>query len=88
MPRFVPGRNAPDKIRPRTSLLREGLDQGNPYFVHEEEVPRSGTALRQTFQRTRWFGGRTYVWAGVSRRSGKGEGSSGLAFDQIVPAEA
>jgi hypothetical protein len=87
MPRFVPGDPDPIKIEPRTSLLREGLDQGLPYFVHEEEVPRAGTALRQGFNRTRWLGGRTYVWVSVTRRGGKGEGSSGLAFDQLVPTE-
>src|SRR5262249_10610065 len=28
-------------VRPRTTLLREGLDAGQPYFVNEEEVPRA-----------------------------------------------
>lgn len=88
MPRLVPDQPLPMKIEPRTALLREGLDRGQTYFVHEEQVPRAGTALQQTFQRTRWFGGRTYVWASVKRQSGKGEGSSGLEFDQIVSTGA
>lgn len=55
-----------------------------PYFIHEEEVPRAGTILRQQFQRTRWRGGRAVVWLGATRETGRGEGSSGLAFDQLV----
>ncbi|MGH3974221.1 MAG: hypothetical protein ACRDS9_12985, partial [Pseudonocardiaceae bacterium] len=34
-----------DPVRPRTQLLREGLDAGQPYYVNEEEVPQSGTRL-------------------------------------------
>jgi len=83
LPRLIEGLPI-QKVRPRTSLAREGLDAGEPYFVHEEEVPRAGTILRQQFQRTRWRGGRAVVWLGVTRETGRGEGSSGLAFDQLV----
>ena len=71
-------------VEPRTSLLREGLDQGLSYFLHEEEVPRAGTLVTQSFQRTRWRDGRAWLWLGVRKQTGRGEGSSGLAFDQII----
>lgn len=87
MPRILAGDpNAPERVRPRTSLLREGLDRIPPesYFVHEEEIPRAGTRLSQAFQRTRWYGGRVVVWLGARKGTGRGEAASGLAFDQIV----
>lgn len=88
LPRRVDnGAGAGEKIKPRTSLLREGLDRAVPhaYFVHEEEVPRTGVQLTQAFQRTRWADGRVVVWFGATKRVGRGEGSSGLQFDRLVP---
>lgn len=87
MPRILEGDpNPPVKIQPRTILLREGLDRApaQPYFVFEEEVPRAGTRLVQAFERTRWTDGRVYTWLRVRRQTGRGEGSSGLAFDELV----
>ena len=93
MLRFLDGDTAggvpvdPAPIRPRTSLLRVGLDGATapqPYFIHEEEVPRAGVRVTQSFQRTRWRDGRAWVWLGVRKQTGRGEGSSGLAFDRIV----
>jgi hypothetical protein len=37
------------------------------------------------YQRARWYGGRSYVWIGRYRETGRGEGSSELRFDQIEP---
>jgi hypothetical protein len=73
-------------VRPRTALLRTGLDDATQaaYFVHEEEVPRAGAQVSQNYQRTRWRGGRALVWLGARKQVGRGEGSSGLAFDRIV----
>ena len=76
----------PDPVRPRTFLLRQGLE-GVPalkYLLHEEEVPRAGVRVSLSFQRTRWRDGRAWVWLGVRKQTGRGEGSSGLAFDRIV----
>jgi hypothetical protein len=89
MPRIVPGL-VTVPIEPRTALLREGRDVApgdplRPYFLHEEEVGRAGTVVAQSFQRTRAVGGRAVVWVGASRTVGRGEGSSGLAFDRLVP---
>lgn len=54
-----------------------------PYFVFEEEVPRSGVIVQRAFQRARWLNGKTCLWIGRSKGAGKGEGWSNLKFDQI-----
>lgn len=90
MPRFLKNdEDDPQTVKPRTSLLRQGLDQVTPekYFIHEEEVPRAGTLVKQSFQRTRWYNGKTFNWLGIHKQTGRGEGSSGLAFDAIIPKE-
>ena len=87
MLRIIEGDPEPKKpVEPRTSLLREGLDNlpQESYFLHEEEVPRAGTRVTQGFQRTRWRDGRAWLWLGVRKQTGRGEGSSGLAFDQLI----
>jgi len=85
MPRILEGNPLkPDKIRPRTALLQEGLADKAAYFIHEEEVPRSGIRVEQSFQRTRWNGGKVFVWFGLRKTTGRGEGSSGLGFDMIL----
>ena len=86
LPRIMEGAPigaVPEKVRPRTSLLRQGLP--GTYFLHEEEVPRAGTLVSQSYQRTRWIGGKVFVWFGARKQTGRGEGASGLAFDQIKP---
>jgi hypothetical protein len=90
MPRILRGDpRIPQKIEPRTSLLREGLDAvpARQYFIHEEEVPRAGIRVHKAFQRTRWYDGRVYTWLGIRKQVGRGEGSSGLAFDRVVPLD-
>jgi hypothetical protein len=87
LPRILEGDpNPPVKVQPRTVLLREGLDRtpAETYFVHEEEVPRAGARVFQAYQRTRWTDGRVVVWLGIGRQTGRGEGSSGLRFDELV----
>jgi hypothetical protein len=85
LPRILAGDpNPPVKVQPRTALLREGIDEGALYFIYEEEVPRAGTRLLQCYERTRWTDGKVYTWLRVIKQTGRGEGSSGLAFDEIV----
>ncbi|WP_435599763.1 hypothetical protein [Streptomyces sp. C10-9-1] len=71
-------------VEPRTSLLREGFDAGDPYFINEEEVTQAGTRVAVAYNRTRWRNGRVAVWLSAQRGLGRGEGSSGLAFDTLV----
>jgi hypothetical protein len=70
-----------EKVRPRTSLLRQGLP--GTYFLHEEEVPRAGAIVDLAYQRTRWLDGKVFCWYGARKQTGRGEGWSGLAFDQL-----
>jgi hypothetical protein len=92
MPRLT---DADDKsiIRPRGRILRVGLDpadpaeQKKPYFVHEEEVPRAGAIVTRKYQSVRGPNGKKFTWVGRQKQNGRGEGASGLIFDQIVPLD-
>jgi hypothetical protein len=85
MPRFFLGQTQP--VRPITTILRPGIDpddsQSAPYFVNEEEVPAAGLVVDGGPRRTRWLGGVVAIWNGRRRRSGRGEGGSGLRWDAI-----
>ncbi|MGW6979117.1 hypothetical protein ACWGE1_06655 [Streptomyces sp. NPDC054932] len=88
MPHAVDG----SAVRPRTELLREGLDATAPqtgpsaYYVNEEEVPQGGSRLTVAFNRTRGQDGQVTVWLSARRGAGRGETSSGLAFDHLIPS--
>ncbi|HYN65700.1 MAG TPA: hypothetical protein VES93_02350 [Ornithinibacter sp.] len=75
-------------IRPRTSILREGIDDDDqrvaPYYVHEEEVPRVGVRVQGMLRRARAYDGTPIVWHARRVTAGRGEARSGLAFDRIV----
>ncbi|HEX8495000.1 MAG TPA: hypothetical protein VF658_19320 [Pyrinomonadaceae bacterium] len=78
------------RVRPRTALLSEGLEAKpirKHYYIDEEEVPRAGAVVSQSYQRTRWVGGKVFTWLGVRKQTGRGEGSSGLAFDQLIESQ-
>jgi hypothetical protein len=64
-------------------ILGRIINEPAPYYVNEEEVPRAGQVVTRSFQRTRWLHGRIVLWLGRRATTGRGEGSSGLAFDQI-----
>ncbi len=85
MPRFFQDTVSP--VRPLTRILRAGLlpddTQAAPYFIHEEEVPRAGVRVDTGFRRARWYDGATFVWYAHNKRSGRGEGNSGLRFDTL-----
>jgi hypothetical protein len=88
MPRVLEGDPdpTPAKVAPRTVLLREGLDRTprERYFLYEEEVPRTGITVSQSFQRTRWYGGRVVAWLGVRKQVAQRTGGSGLRFDYLT----
>ncbi len=75
-------------VRPRNQLLRPGLrannTQAEPYYIFEEEVPRAGVEIKSAFQRTRWYNGKLFTWYGRQKKTGRGEGSSGLRFDILT----
>lgn len=83
LPRILEGAaGPPEKTRPRTTLLRANLPA--PYYIHEEEVPRAGVVVSQSYQRARWVGGQVFTWLGARKQTGRGEGASGLRFDSLI----
>jgi hypothetical protein len=70
---------APEDIEPISTLARNDL-----LTIREEAVPRSGVRVQLTRQRVRATDGKTYIWQGRKVLAGKGEGSSGLTFDQLM----
>ena len=61
-------------------LLQPGAP--GPYRVREEAVPRTGLKVTRENVRTRWLKGETYVWIARRKTAGRGEGSSGLRYDE------
>ena len=53
--------------------------------VEDEEVSRGGLVVERTWQFARWTGGQPVLWLGRRVRGGRGEGSSGLAWDLTEP---
>jgi hypothetical protein len=62
-------------------------EQTDPYYIHEEEVPRSGVRIESSWQRTRWYDGKIVTWYGRRKQTSRGEGGSGLVFDQVLDVE-
>lgn len=71
-------------VKPRGKFLTE---VPFPYFIFEEEVPREGIQVYRNFRRTRWINGKVVCWLGRKKNAGRGEGSSGLVFDNITRLE-
>ena len=99
MPRWF--NKAFSQVRPRTAILREGMNnnetaavqlyvnpsdeiQNSPYYIFDEEAPRKGITVEASWQRTRWYNGKTIVWYGRRKKTARGEGASGLAFDEVI----
>ncbi|HET6542458.1 MAG TPA: hypothetical protein VFG46_18330 [Chryseolinea sp.] len=70
---------APEDIEPLSILAQNEL-----LTIREEAIPRAGVRVQLTKQRVRWTDGQSYVWLGRKVLAGKGEGSSGLTFDQLL----
>ncbi|HYO38075.1 MAG TPA: hypothetical protein VER39_00295 [Nocardioidaceae bacterium] len=71
----------PRVVSPQARLLDPGPGR---LLIREEEVPREGVVVRRTYQAARWYDGRLFVWSGNRTSIGRGEASSGLAFDDLV----
>jgi hypothetical protein len=77
-------------IPPKEVVKAKGVllnEVAAPYFINEEEIPYAGTIVTRSYQRTRWYNGKTFLWMGRYRETGRGEGNSKLRFDQIVPVK-
>jgi hypothetical protein len=70
-------------IQPRGTILTPG----RRLRIEEEEIDRGGAIVERSYQYTRWVDGRSYLWMGRRKRSGRGEGSSGLRFDIAEPPQ-
>lgn len=81
LPRFVNGVPIPalPTITARTEVLG---GPATPYFINEEEIPRAGAVVDETWQRTRWYDGKIVLWKGRRKTTGRGEGASNLLYDQ------
>ena len=64
---------------------RGAILSGPPLKLHDEEVPREGMRVTRGYQCTRWIGGQTVLWLGLRKGVGRGEGASGLRFDDVEP---
>ncbi len=65
--------------RPGGTLLPAG-----DAWLYEEEVPRAGAQVVRGWRAATWYDGRRHVWQARRKRTGRGEGSSGLRFDHVI----
>ena len=73
--------NGSAKIHP---ALGRVLNTAQPLLLYDEEVPREGVHVTVRRRLARWIDGSTHVWTAYRRSVGRGEGSSGLRFDQTI----
>jgi hypothetical protein len=62
------------------------LEPGRDLRIPDEEVPREGVQVTRGYQLARWTDGSTHLWMARRKRTGRGEGWSGLRFDVVEPA--
>jgi hypothetical protein len=72
-------------VVPSLSNILNPFPKADPYFIKEEEIPRSDLRVERVVFRTRWVDGTSHLWVQRRRRIGAGESSSGLKFDQPLP---
>src|SRR6266508_1050400 len=80
----LPHETPPQPSRPIVGRIIAGP---TPFFLNEEEVPRAGRVVTREFRRTRWKDGAVVLWIGRRTLTGRGEGSSGLVFDDLKPVQ-
>ena len=61
-----------------------GVILAGDWWIHEEELGRSGLTLDRRVRLGRWHDGSTHRWVGRSVWPGSGEASSGLLWDTVV----
>jgi hypothetical protein len=77
-----------DVTHPRGVLLRTSPAanaETDRLRLAEEEVPRDGAVVTRRYQLARTPSGGTVLWIGRRKRTGEGEGWSGLRFDTALP---
>lgn len=78
--RLLQGLKPQQAPRPWGEILSQTMPQ-----IPEEVIPREGVEITRSYQLARWLDGRTILWLGRRRRPGRGEGSSGLRYDYLLP---
>ena len=68
-----------ERVPPRGVILTPG----QMLVIRDQAVPRAGVKVDRYMRRTRWIDGSIYCWMACRVRPGRGEGSSGLAFDVL-----
>jgi hypothetical protein len=76
-------------FHPRGRLLRADenapvADNDDSLILCEEEVGSDGAIVQRAYQYARTPDGRAWLWVGRSKRTGRGEASSGLVFDTVI----
>jgi hypothetical protein len=71
-------------VRPLGVILAAARGTADAFWLHEEEVPRSGVEVARSHQRARWHDGSTHSWTTRRKGSGAGESSIGLRFDTVT----
>jgi hypothetical protein len=61
----------------------QALNAAADLLLHDEDVPREGVHVTRARRMARWIDGSTWVWTAFRKQVGRGEGSSGLQFDQL-----
>lgn len=85
---YLPRRTPPgdDITLERLSASRpQGIIAAESASIEDEEISRGGTVVERAWQFTRWTNGQPLLWLGRRARAGRGEGSSGLAWDRTEP---
>jgi hypothetical protein len=62
----------------------QALNTGADLLLYDSEVPREGVHVTRARRTSRWIDGSTFVWTAFRKQVGRGEGSSGLEFDQLI----
>jgi hypothetical protein len=70
-------------IGERLLIAREVLKAAGEPLLYDEEVPREGQHVTRLRVVARWTDGSTWLWTAFRKQVGRGEGSSGLAFDRL-----
>ena len=73
---------------PRFHLAQGDVLNAAPELqLHDEDVPREGVRVTKSRRMARWTDGSTWLWTAFRKEVGRGEGSSGLQFDQLTPPD-
>lgn len=80
---FDPTSSATPPLVPARGVV---LTPGQMFVTKDQALTRSGVQVNRYVRRTRWIDGSIYCWMARRVRPGKGQGSSGLAFDVLATA--